>query len=316
MIDINYLLWLQGIREALPDFVTNVFVFLSDFAVGIGTILVPAIFFWCISKTIGTLIFMNFSLGQVVNQIIKNSVCAYRPWIRDVRIEPAAAAVPGATGYSFPSGHTITAGTVYGTLAYAYRKYKWAAVLLIVLVLLIAFSRNFLGVHTPQDVIVGLLESLFMLFISVKIMNMLKNHEKWDLWVLLAGCLLSILTLLFVEEKPYPMDFKDGVLLVDPEIMSYDVYQAVGIWMGFLLGWFIERRWIRFEIPAGVWRRVIRALIGVIGILIINILVKNAYQSLFEPKWYKLIYSFTGYFYFTAVYPFLFTVAGKVVNKK
>ncbi len=77
-MDIEYLLFLQNFRNSINDALTPFMEAISYFAV---------------------------------------SVCAYRPWIRDVRVLPAGDAIKTATGYSFPSGHTTTATPIYGGLA-------------------------------------------------------------------------------------------------------------------------------------------------------------------------------------------------------
>jgi undecaprenyl-diphosphatase len=74
-----------------------------------------------------------------------------------------------ASFYSFPSGHATVAVGFYGmlTLVLAYRlrgKARWAmAVSGILLVLLIGFSRLYLGVHYPTDVLAGYLAALLWL---------------------------------------------------------------------------------------------------------------------------------------------------------
>lgn len=64
-----------------------------------------------------------------MNGAVKLSVCAYRPWIRDSRIVPAGDSKVAATGYSFPSGHTMCATAMYGTTAvWQRKKRKWLAI--------------------------------------------------------------------------------------------------------------------------------------------------------------------------------------------
>ena len=54
------------------------------------------------------------SANRVVNGFLKVTACVYRPWIRDARIVPDSAALAEATGYSFPSGHSMNGASLYG----------------------------------------------------------------------------------------------------------------------------------------------------------------------------------------------------------
>lgn len=108
-----------------------------------------------------------YSVVQIFNQFLKNTFCVYRPWIRDSRIEPVSGAKSGATGYSFPSGHTASSTGVYGSLGIFCRKnYKLISIFSFILIFLIMFSRNWLGVHTPQDVIVAFLCGFVLIVLS------------------------------------------------------------------------------------------------------------------------------------------------------
>jgi membrane-associated phospholipid phosphatase len=79
------------------------------------------------------------------------------------RERPLTPLIAKVHGYSFPSGHTFTSVTFYGIIAYiAYRNIKNKAlrlatiILLAIFVLLIGFSRIYLGLHYATDVIAGL----------------------------------------------------------------------------------------------------------------------------------------------------------------
>ncbi len=112
--DIQYLLWLQEIRNATGGIFDEIFNGISKFAVDI-LIFLPYIVYWCVNKKWGYRFLYALWGGEVVNGVIKLTVCAYRPWIRSELIEPAGDSKVAATGYSFPSGHTMCATTMYGT---------------------------------------------------------------------------------------------------------------------------------------------------------------------------------------------------------
>lgn len=78
------------------------------------------------------------------------------------------------TGYSFPSGHSLTAMAFYGFIIYIVNKYnlkhkKIYTLLLSILIIMIGFSRIYLGVHYPTDVFGGLTFSLFYLIIFINV---------------------------------------------------------------------------------------------------------------------------------------------------
>ena len=164
-MDIEILLALQqfrnGVGEILSDFLLKM-TFLGE----LNTVLViMAIVYWAVNKELGTYLLMGWSGNRLVNGVLKVTVCAYRPWIRSADIVPYGNSMETATGYSFPSGHTMNAATVYGGITV--RKDMPAALraALAVLVALVAFSRLFLGVHTPQDVVVGFVETLLIVLL-------------------------------------------------------------------------------------------------------------------------------------------------------
>lgn len=97
--------------------------------------------------------------GLVLNGVLKLGFNRPRPSI----IVPAVHAVSS----SFPSGHAMSAAIVYSTVAYlAARLHKrmWARWLVmtmaLILIALISFSRLYLGVHYPSDVVAGVVIGL------------------------------------------------------------------------------------------------------------------------------------------------------------
>ena len=250
--DIQYLLMLQDLRNATGGLFDEFFNALSKFAVDVLPFL-PFVLFWGVDKKWGYYSLTTHWMSELINGVIKLTVCAYRPWIRSELIEPAGDSKTAATGYSFPSGHTKTATVNYGSVAIWQKdKRKWLSITCIVLILLTAFSRNFLGVHTPQDVICALIEAVIILYVVFIVSKKLEGNEKAIDILTLVGVVAVIASLIYIQVKPYPMDYDAaGNLLVDPSKMMNDCFKACGAFLGFLIGSYVDRHYIHYEIPVG-----------------------------------------------------------------
>ncbi|MBQ2138480.1 MAG: phosphatase PAP2 family protein, partial [Erysipelotrichaceae bacterium] len=173
MLDIEYLLLLQRFRIAINDALTPFFEWLSNFAVSY-LLLVPVYIYWAIHKKKGYYVLSGYAIVSAAVALIKLCVCAYRPWIRSPLIEPAGDSKVAATGYSFPSGHTVLATNHYGGIGrIEYKKRNWITYLCVFLILLTGFSRNYLGVHTPQDVFVAIVLAVAVLIFTERLLKYL-----------------------------------------------------------------------------------------------------------------------------------------------
>ncbi|TBL72452.1 phosphatase PAP2 family protein [Paenibacillus thalictri] len=90
------------------------------------------------------------------------------------RARPDIHRIVQATGYSFPSGHSMAAFSLYGVFAFLLWRHIPSAlgrIVLIalsgILILMIGISRIYLGVHYPSDVLGGFLASGCWVFLSV-----------------------------------------------------------------------------------------------------------------------------------------------------
>ena len=94
------------------------------------------------------------------------------------RARPLDPLIRNVTGFSFPSGHSFSSFTFFGMLAYliwqTQLKNSWKILTTVVLFLLatsIAFSRVYLRVHYPSDVIAGFCLSMIWLMISIWVLD-------------------------------------------------------------------------------------------------------------------------------------------------
>lgn len=132
-------------------------------------------------RRIGFLVLLGLLLGLIIgNGIVKNVVARPRPcWINsDFKL---LISVP--KDYSFPSGHT-QASVIAATIITLYRK-EWGWIV-IPLAVCIAFSRLYLYVHFPTDVLGGVLMGitigLITYFIGNKTINtiMIKRQNRGE----------------------------------------------------------------------------------------------------------------------------------------
>ena len=112
----------------------------------------------------------------ICNIIIKPLAARPRPCWIDTSV-PILINVP--SDYSFPSGHTLSSFIAAFVLLFSGNRFGYAAV---VLAALIAFSRLYLYVHFPSDVLGGIylaaLISYVVLGISNKKFRIRKNNKK------------------------------------------------------------------------------------------------------------------------------------------
>ena len=268
-MDIQYLLLLQNFREATSGLFNGFFLFMTDLGWSALPFLIVALVYWCIDKKTGNYLLMNVTLSGWLNGLVKLTACVYRPWIRSAAVKPLDSVFALATGYSFPSGHVANAVAVYGGLAVRERRNKVFRNMMIILIVLIAFSRNYVGVHTPQDVLVSAALGIFLLWLTAKAMKWVEEKDGRDLWFLLICVLLCVAQIVYIELKSYPMDYVDGKLLVDPEKMKLDSYGNMGMLIAFAAGWLLERRTVRFSTDVSIHRAIARFAVGSVLLLLL-----------------------------------------------
>ena len=240
-------------------------------------LLVLPLLYWSVDARLGLQIGFILITSNYFNGILKLLFADPRPyWVSDQVIPLAAESTFGV-----PSGHAQNAVSVWGIIAASYRR-SWVWVAAFALMLLIGFSRWYMGVHDFQDVIVGWLIGAILLWAFVRFwdpMEVWLRQKTLGTQVLLA----FIVSLLFIvlgvfifsslDGYSFPEEWRDNALRASDELPApvsmEGILTSAGTFFGLAAGaaWIASRGGYQAEGPLA--KRALRFVIGVIGILIL-----------------------------------------------
>ena len=187
---------------------------------------------------------------------------------------------------------------------------------LLKMIALIGFSRMWLGVHTPQDVIGGFSIGLILIFAINKIINLAEQNKKIYWYFLGIINVLTVLSLIYVcYFNTYRMDYINGELLVDPKQSIYLTFVIFGYGLGLINGCFLCRLLCPFEIKdIPIKTRVLRGVIGGLGIFVLLKLAFNYIIMNTFPMRYAILGTFLIGITITLFYPLIFTCVEKILK--
>ena len=218
--------------------------------------------YWCISKRAAYSIGIAFFFSGLTVQGMKICFRIERPWIKDPTLTPVPSAIENATGYSFPSGHTQSAASFFGSLG-AMLKKKPIKITCFAIIILVAFSRLYLGVHTLIDVVASILISLLLVLLTARFFSNNTSNKKRDLILalIMVGYTIAVIVIALLL-------YSSGK--IEQGYVS-DCMKAAGAGVGFAIGMFVERVYIDFSTQAkSVLMQAVKLLLGLAGILVIK----------------------------------------------
>jgi len=273
--EIEIILWLQSFRSGFLD---SFFEFVTMFGEELIIIAILGFIYWCYDKKTGEQIGITVFVSLVLNAFLKTLVRRYRPYVVDDRI--AAIRQHTAGGYSFPSGHTQGAASIFSSLA-IWMKKRWLTILSAVIIVLVAISRMYLGVHYLSDVIVGGLLGVGISWAGYKYFS---KHSvtpilyKYVLYGAISiGLIFYILTLFTIQATD----------TLNNAINLYDKLEStlvmLGTICGFVVGVSIEKKYVNFEQHRVLWKNLIRFVLGVGIVMLVRIGLKSIFVLIIDP---------------------------------
>ena len=264
---------LEKIRTPFLDTVMGLVTNLGGEAVFIAAAIIV---FWCLNKSCGYYMMTVGFAGTIINQFLKLWFRIPRPWVKDPGFTIVESARADATGYSFPSGHTQNAFAVFGAPA-RYFKSTALRIVFILLIALTAFSRMYVGVHTPLDVGVSLIVGTLLVFV---IYPFFRDMDKSPKKVYIIFCLFIAMAaafVAFVELYDFPADLDSDNYAEGLKNAYMMLFCAVGLLLTFL----VDTKYLHFPTQAVWWAQIIKVAVGLGILLALKAVLKAPLLALF-----------------------------------
>ncbi len=287
----KFLYFLEKIRNPVCDFFFATVTHIGEETLFLA---IALLFFWCVSKRRGYYLLTTGLVGTAINQGLKLIFRIPRPWILDPSFKPIESAIPEATGYSFPSGHTQNVAGTFGSIA---RSSKRRSVIItsIVIIVLVAFSRMYLGVHTPLDVSVSLIIGAVLVFGLYPVFSSEERMDKCMPFVILGSAVLSLALILFVFLLP-----EEGIDAANLASGRKNASTLLACFLGLPIIYYVDKKYTNFETDARWYSQVFKFVLGLLGVLAIKAGLKSPLLFIFKNEYiargvrYFLIVVFAG----------------------
>ncbi len=162
------------VKNIRNDTLTTIAKVITSLGSSLVIILVAITFLFTFkNKKDGVLVLINLTTSALLSQALK---FIYQ------RVRPIGYSLVTESGYSFPSGHSMVNACFYGFLIYLIiKKVKnktlrnCLCIFLTILIILIGYSRVYLGVHFASDVIGGYVIAIIYLILFI---NLVYRNDK------------------------------------------------------------------------------------------------------------------------------------------
>lgn len=304
----EFLRQLQGVRTPFFD---GFFSLITRLGEETAFMALALVIFWCVSKRSGYYVFLVGFFGTICNQFMKLLFRIPRPWVLDPTFPIVESAREAATGYSFPSGHTQNAVGTFGAIGLT-MKPKWVKGLCLALVVLVPFSRLYLGVHTPLDVGVAFLTAVVLLAVLYPLFTSDQRQERAMPWIIGAVIACAGAFLIYVLCASFPADIDQHNL----ESGTKNAWTLTGCTLALPVIYLLDKKYIHFDTKAPWLGQLLKLVLG-LGLAIgIKAGLKPPLRALLPSGPADMIRYFLLVVFAGAVWPLTFRFFATLGKKK
>lgn len=247
------------IRNLLPG-LTGIFEHLTSLGGEMFFLVLLPLIYWCLDRRTGARLIVLFLISTLTNSVAKLLFALPRPFqIAPDRIGPLfnmpleeAVEAYEAHDNGFPSGHTLNTVVFWGYLIGQTRQLKNSLTplrpliyaLAALLIVLVPWSRVYLAVHFPHDLLGGYILGVVLLALYAWLAPRAETR---------LASLPTAVQLAAVIAIP---------LAAALSVPNKDAVTAAATLLGMGIGFVAEQQWIRFESEGPIWQRALRMLLG------------------------------------------------------
>ena len=259
---------IRFIQQIQNPLLTSFFFAVSGMGGAVSFFLVLPALFWCMDYRLGVRVAVVFSISAIANSFLKEFFSQPRPF----NLDPSLG-IGTAAGYGLPSGHAQESLVLWWSVALGVRK-KWFWAVTAVLIILVGFSRVYLGVHFPTDVMGGWAVGIILLCLYAMFQPGIED------WIRSRSIFIQALLVLAVPS---------GLLLL--HVSGVTVFQ-LGLLLGIGSGAMVKSRFLPFPVSCAPGRAMVRYAIGIAILIGFLGLMRGVY-----PARETVGYLVTGFFH-------------------